>query len=311
MQEMLEEFLLFISSERGMAKNTILAYKSDLLQFFEFAKLNKLTITCLTEQKITLYISAIYKKKLSIATTNRKLACLKSFFKFLYANGFTASNPCDNLELIKKQRSLPVFLSKEEILLITNQASNDNTPKGIRVYAVLELLYSTGMRISECLSLCMDDIILDAKEIIINGKGEKQRSVFVTEPARLAINKYLSVRANFTSLLSAKNVKNNKYLFCAEGSLGYYSRQNFFIALKKLAYKCKISEDKLSPHKIRHSFATHIYQGGANLRVLQQMLGHSDISTTQIYTHTDAMGLKTAVKAFHPLAKKQGYNLSK
>jgi integrase/recombinase XerD len=304
MQEMLEEFLLFISSERGMAKNTIAAYKGDLLQFFEFLATQKLTLSQVSEQKITLYISSIYKKKLSIATTNRKLACLKSFFKFLYANGFIASNSCANLELIKKQRSLPVFLSKEEILLITLQASKDNTPKGVRVYAILEILYSTGMRISECLSICMDEIVLDTNELVINGKGGKQRSVFLNDSAKLAINKYLSVRANFTSLLSAKNIKNNKYLFCAEGSLGYYSRQNFFIALKKLAHKCKINQQKLSPHKIRHSFATHIYQGGANLRVLQQMLGHSDISTTQIYTHTDVMGLKTAVKSFHPLAKK-------
>ncbi len=300
--ELLDEFILFISSERGLANNTIEAYRLDINQFFEFLTINKINFDQITEQKLKLFISSIYKKNISIATTNRKIACLRSFFKFLYNNSFIKTNPCEELALIKKESNLPVFLTKNEIEILLNEAAKSNTIKGIRIYTILELLYSTGMRISECLSLLHDDVLTSADELVINGKGNKQRSVFITQSAQKALSKYLVIRGQFVARLSRQFINNNKYLFCSDGELGYFSRQNFFIALKKLGHICKIDEAKLSPHKIRHSFATHIYQGGANLRVLQEVLGHSDISTTQIYTHTNVAGLKQAVKAFHPLA---------
>jgi integrase/recombinase XerD len=290
----IENFLRYLKVQKNLSNNTVNSYRYDLEDFYRFLLQKNLTIYELNTENFELYLSELYKKLISPSSTNRKISAIKSYAKF---SGLKSEN--FEIKNIKQGQKIPVFLTKEEISLMLQKSSEQKNEIGIKVFAILAIIYSTGMRVSEALSLKIDQINKNG-EINIIGKGDKERVVFLNQYAQNALAKYMLVRGCF---LKKSTDLGNKYLFCSRSKTGFYTRENFFIALKKLAYLCKIDENKVSPHKIRHSFATHLYNGGVNLFVLKQALGHSSISTTQIYTHLDKKRLSETISQHHPLSK--------
>jgi len=292
--------LRHLKIHKNLSQNTIKSYGYDLEDFCKFCTQQGINYQQITEADFESYTSFLYKNSISARSTNRKFSAIRGFFEFL--------NKGETAKLIaglKTSRKLPVYLTTEEILLLLDKASENHEATGIRTFAVLSLLYYGGVRITECLAIKMQDIQSD--EITITGKGGKTRAAFLTEQSARALSKYLLVRPHF---LKQTKLNDSPFLFCSKGVKGYYTRENFFVALKKLAHLCEIDERKISPHKIRHSFATHIYNKTGDIRLLQEALGHSDISTTQIYTHVEKTRLTNTINNFHPLANSANFSKS-
>ena len=267
------------------------------------------------------YIEYLYNKGSSVSTLSRNISSLKQFFIFLQLENVIENNPAELLELPKKQEKLPVFLSEEEVDLLLDKAKEDSSNYGIQFYCMLELLYATGMRVSELVELKISDIQKKYRKdglytiddyLIIKGKGSKERLVPINNRAKEILIKYLNLRERllqnkhsewlWTTLVNfSKTKKDTKIKYKTKDN--HITRQIFALNLKELAINCGIDIDKISPHIIRHSFATHLLNRGADLRILQELLGHSDISTTQIYTHIVDDKLKNIVNSLHPLAK--------
>lgn len=241
-----------------------------------------------------------FTKIIEAVSVRRKLAAFRSFFKFLYERKLITSSPIDDVDVPKKTQNLPFYLTEEEIAALFEYTDSLNTKDGIRTNAILRIMYSCGLRVSECVSVKVADIsdgMAIRKKAIILGKGNKERTIFIDKPAQGAIMKYLAVRHLF------RPGDKSPYLFCAPNNTGHVTRQSVFLNLRKITYKISLS-DRLSPHKLRHSFATHMYREGIDLRMLQMLLGHSDISTTEIYTHVKIDEIKNTVEKYHPVFKK-------
>jgi integrase/recombinase XerD len=300
----IESFLEMMTVERNVASNTIISYKNDLQDFMNFCQKIPKSITNITIEDIRHYIIDLSKEKFDPKTIARRLSALRQFYQFLFNENIISDNPTLNIDLPKTSKILPGVLSEEEVNLLINTSYQDLTPEGIRLTAMLEVLYASGMRVSELVTLRTNDVQFkknseEAKpHIIIKGKGGKERLVVLHNKAVIAIEKYLQ----YLPLLT--NNKDEKCLFPSKiSNEGHITRQYFGKLLKKLAINTGIDPSKLSPHKIRHSFATHLLNHGADLRVIQELLGHKDISTTQIYTHISNDQLKSVVYEMHPLAK--------
>lgn len=295
-----EAFLNFALAEKGLAKSSISSYRFDLIHFLKFlGGAGKILSEVIYLDVLAFFEAEVMEKEIESSSQLRKISVLFNFYEFLVREkGFTY-NPVKELERPIKNESLPIFLEKEETQKLLAFASKDLSKKGIRDFAILQLLYSSGMRISECLSLPLSAILKFKdkikEETIIKGKGERERIIFINSAARNALGEYLQVRRAFTK-------SESKFLFNSNSREGYLSRQNFFYSLKKIGYKAGLDYTRVSPHKIRHSFATYLFLNGIDIRILQEMLGHADISTTQFYTHINSAGLKTTVETFHPLA---------
>lgn len=277
-------FLEALSAERGRSQKTLRSYESDLRLADNSIPGGLLTATCDNIQK---YLSTLPDKPSSIA---RKASALRGFYKFLMLEKIITTNPTTNLELPKSGRSLPKFLSIKEIDLLISSAGDIKT--SIRLRAMIELLYASGLRVSELCELPMTGILGD--KLLIHGKGAKERLVPMHDAAIHALNKWLDTRGDIES----------KYVFPSNGKSGHITRDGFFKILKKCAVLSGIDPNRVSPHVLRHSFASHLLAGGANLRAIQTMLGHEDISTTQIYTHVLPEQLCETISNHHPLAKK-------
>ena len=298
----------FISSLGiGKSLNTIASYNSDLTLLLKFLLAQKKGfLDCLPSNLIE-YFSEYFIDdgsgfiKIAEATTiRRKISCFRAFFAFLRDENLITQNPIEDIEVPKKSLNLPFYLTEKETQQLFEFTESLNTKNGIRNNAILHILYSSGLRISECVKLLLSDVYYDGKiqkKVIVLGKGNKERMVFFDKPTRKAVEKYLSVRNAF------KPSVKNQHLFCSNAKLGHTTRESVFLNLRKIASMTKLPE-RLSPHKLRHSFATHIYQRGIDLRMLQMLLGHSDISTTEIYTHIKADDIKTVVEKFHPMFNK-------
>lgn len=305
---LVENFLEMLSAERSASANTLSSYKTDLLELLKFATNSNLNIEHCSDTDLNKYASYLSStKNYKSSTLSRKISALRSFFTFLVSDGIRADNPALGLELPKKERNLPKALSYEDILKLLNRSSPSDSPEKLRDNAILHLLYSSGMRVSELTNLKMSSIERgnvsndDSMVINIKGKGNKERLVVINDSALIALRKYLSVR--FKLLKGHKN----DYLFPShkkKGEVTNISRQRVHQIFKQLANEVGIDPDLLSPHKIRHSFATHILQNGADLRVVQELLGHSDISSTQIYTKVANEQAQKLVLEKHPLAQK-------
>jgi len=274
-------FLEALSAEKGRSQKTLSAYESDLNQASE--ALGDLLTT--SDQDLQKYLSELPDKPSSIA---RKASALRSFYKFLMLEKIITKNPTTDLELPKRGRTLPKYLSMEEIELLISSAGDIKTSTRLR--CMIELLYASGLRVSELCELPMSANLGD--KLLIHGKGAKERLVPMHEAAQDALHKWLQVRGETDS----------KYIFPSNASAGHITRDGFFKILKKCATLAGIEPNKVSPHVLRHSFASHLLAGGANLRVIQTMLGHEDISTTQIYTHVLPEKLRDTVEKAHPLA---------
>ena len=282
-------FLEALSAEKGRAEKTLAAYASDLNHANDSIPGGLMSAD---ENAIQKYLSSLPDRASSVA---RHASALRGFYKFLMLEKIIKTNPTANLELPKRTRALPKFLSVDEIELLISSAGD--VKNSIRLRAMLELVYASGLRVSELCELPMTANLGD--KLLIHGKGAKERIVPMHPGAVHALNKWLDVRGDDAS----------KYVFPSHGQTGHITRDGFFKILKKCAMLAGIDPHRVSPHVLRHSFASHLLAGGANLRAIQTMLGHEDISTTQIYTHVMPEKLVETVELHHPLAKqKRGNN---
>ncbi len=293
MREFIEDFLNYLSVERGLALNTLSSYRMDLNFFMNFLEENKIDALARTT-KIEVINFMFYQKNkgLSPNSISRRLTAIKVFYRFLVRERILKTDPTSLIDSPKLWKKIPETLSVNEIESLLNQPDNKDA-SGTRDRAVLEVLYATGMRVSEAVNLKMDSINQDVGFVRCIGKGSKERIIPLGKKAVSCVNKYLEVRG--PCFLKEKQ---SDYLFLSR--LGKkISRQSFWKMVKKYADKARIKKP-LRPHILRHSFATHLLERGADLRSVQEMLGHSNISTTQIYTHVNKDRLKTIHKMFHP-----------
>ena len=278
-------FLEALSAEKGRSNKTLTSYESDLRladNAIDGGLMNA------DQNAIQNYLSSLPDKATSIA---RKASALRGFYKFLMIEKIIKNNPTKNIELPKRSRTLPKFLTIEEIELLISSAGDIRNATRLR--AMLELLYASGLRVSELCELPMSGIL--GNKLLIHGKGAKERLVPMHDAAIHALNKWLDVRGD----------TNSKYVFPSNGKTGHITRDGLFKIIKKCAVLAGIDPNRVSPHVLRHSFASHLLAGGANLRAIQTMLGHEDISTTQIYTHVMPERLKETINNHHPLANKK------
>lgn len=274
-------FLEALSAEKGRSQKTLSAYASDLT-----AAQNSIgNLLNASEKDIQNYLSNLSEKPSSIA---RKASALRTFYKFLLLEKIISTNPTANLELPKKEKTLPKYLSPNEIELLISSSGDIKTSTRLR--CMLELLYASGLRVSELCELPLSANLGD--RLLIHGKGAKERIVPMHEAAQDALHKWLKIRGEMDS----------KYVFPTYSSTGHITRDGFFKILKKCAVLAGIEPSRVSPHVLRHSFASHLLARGANLRAIQTMLGHEDISTTQIYTHVLPEKLRDTLESAHPLA---------
>ena len=294
-------FLEMMSAERGAARNTIDAYRRDLSDYAQFLGRKGSDLASAGREQVTQYLAELDANGIAASSSARKLSAIRQFHKFLAADGVRTDDPTRIIASPKARRSLPKVLSIEEIGRLLQLAESEVEREGAtdaqramshRLYLLLELLYATGMRVTELVSLKRTQVMRDASFLTIRGKGSKERIVPLTDRARDAVKAYLET-------LEA----GSPWLFPANGETGYLSRQVFARELKGLAARAGIGAARISPHVLRHAFASHLLAGGADLRVVQTLLGHSDISTTQIYTHVLDEKLRTLVESHHPLAE--------
>ena len=306
MMNYMEYFFEMLIAERGATENTILSYKKDIKDLFDYLALNHIELEKVTSSVVKDFIVELSKKNLGAKTIGRKISALRQFFSFLVSDGIFKENPTLNIIMPKRPESIPKALSKNMLSHLIETASNDVTKEGLRDYAMLEILYSTGMRISELVALEMKSLegFSNDSEInllIVKGKGQKERAVILNQKACKALKNYLNIRGKFLSTGTKANwvfpsiLKNKKIV--------HISRQRFGQILKEIAIKSNIDPSIISPHKIRHSFATHMLDNGANLRIVQELLGHSDISSTQIYTKVSDSKAKKLLLDKHPLSR--------
>ena len=297
---LINNFLNMLSAEKGISQNTKFAYRTDLEKFAEFlnTECKKKNILDTQTDDIKYYFSYLKENKMTAKSQSRKLSALNSFFLFYLSEGEIKKNPASAIFSPKLGKTLPKYLTKEEVENLIITAKKIHTNKGIRLDFLLELLYATGLRVSELVSLPL--LAFVKKEYIqVMGKGSKERLVPINDKVLEKLDSYLKVRDSFIP----KNQTDSKFLFPSNGKSGHLTRFYFYKQLKEVALSAGIDENKVSPHVFRHSFASHLIAGGADLRAVQTILGHSDISTTQIYTHIMSDKLKSAVNNNHPLAK--------
>jgi integrase/recombinase XerD len=285
--------------ERGVSKNTVEAYRRDLMALSHFLNLKSLNFLSTETEDLKSYLSVLHTKGLSPRSIARQISSIKQFYRFLVLEGVRAEDPTTKIDAPKQAKALPKILSEKNIKSLLETASNDNTPEGIRLMALLETLYATGLRVSELVTLTHEAFSYETDTIIVKGKGSKERIVPLGSHARSALKKYVGVRGHFLN-----HSKSSKWLFPSSSKEGHLTRQRFGQLLKQLAIDSGLDPVKISPHVVRHAFATHLLSHGADLISVQKMLGHSDISTTQIYTHVLQDKLQDLVLNHHPLSKK-------
>jgi len=287
MHNNLDSFLQHLLLVKGLSKKTVESYSSDITHFFQYIEGLKVSLSDLKTEDFLDFFEGLYKEGKEVSTVIRYMVSLRQFTKYLTKEGVFEQDPLFNLTLPKLKRTLPDVLTEEEVVSLLN-VPNVNTKKGVRDRLILELLYATGMRVSELVNIKLNQLNSQVGFVIVKGKGNKERIIPLGEEALYWIKQYL--REN--------NVKD--YLF--PGRLGkHITRQYVWKLIKECANKAKIKS--ISPHSLRHSFATHLLLRGADLHSVQLMLGHSDISTTEIYTHLTKEHLKSVYYQFHPRAK--------
>ncbi|WP_423066426.1 site-specific tyrosine recombinase XerD [Devosia sp. CN2-171] len=297
---LVEAFLEMMSAERGAARNTIAAYRRDLRDYQDFLERRNASPTSAGREEVTAYLAFLDAQGIAASSSARKLSAIRQFHKFLAADAVRGDDPTRIVASPKARRGLPKVLSIAEIdRLLTTAEAEVERPEATdaeralsgRLYLLLELLYATGMRVSELVELKRAAVMRDAGFLTVRGKGGKERIVPLTDRARDAVKAYLG------------KLEPGAWLFPAGGESGHLSRQVFARELKGIAARAGISPARVSPHVLRHAFASHLLAGGADLRVVQTLLGHSDISTTQIYTHVLDEKLRSLVEGHHPLAE--------
>ena len=302
-----DAFLEMLIASRGASIATRDSYRRDLDDFFAYANAHKLNMLKLGHHEITNYLADLTARHMASATLARRRSCLTQWFKFLISERHITENPVLLVQGPKRSRTLPKLLSKAEVQQLIAATRANVTLEGLRLNALMEIIYASGMRVSELVTLTTQHIQRNPKKpkqiapyFMVTGKGKKDRIVPLHATAIEALQRYLDVREQFIP----KN-RDSRYLFPSHGKEPHLTRQRFGQMLKKLCMDAGIDPSRCSPHTLRHSFATHLLEGGADLRVIQELLGHTDIATTQIYTHVADARLKKVVGSKHPLAKKR------
>lgn len=295
MEKLIERFLRYLELERNYSPNTLRGYRSDLKEFEGYVGESGLN-SVLEVDHLTVrgYLAGLQLKGLSRATVQRKLSSLKTFYRFLHRMGFIDADPTASIPTPRVERRLPDFLTVEEVDMLLS-APREDRPIEIRDKAMLELMYSTGIRVSELLAIDLNDIDMSEMTVRVKGKGRKERILPFGEVARKALERYLEIRDLMVPAGSSCGA-----LFVSDWGRRMTSR-NFRQRLKVYAKRAGIKKE-VSPHILRHSFATHMLEAGADLRAVQELLGHSNLSTTQIYTHVTAERLKRIYERYHPRA---------
>ncbi len=294
-------------AERGVSTNTLHAYRRDISDLAAFLHANGHSVELATTDQLRAYLSGLAGPSdsgpaLAGRTVARRLSALRQFYRFMVSEGRRADDPVAAIDSPKIGRSLPKVLSEADVDLLLTAAARRTGPDGVRLVALLETLYASGLRVSELVGLPLTAIARDGRVLMVRGKGGKERLVPLSEPAREALAAYLGIRDRF--LVPARKALQAPFLFPSRRSrVGYLTRQRFAQLLKDLAIEAGIDSKRVSPHVLRHAFATHMLNRGADLRSVQKMLGHADISTTQIYTHVLSERLNRLVNDYHPLAK--------
>jgi integrase/recombinase XerD len=303
-ERMVGLYLDMLAAERGAGKNTLSAYGRDLEDFSHFLQSAGRTIAKANTDDLRAYLGDLTRRGMQATTVARRLSAIRQLYRFLYAEGQRSDDPAAVLEGPKRERALPKTLTLAEVdrLLRTAGKSDAEAPlparlRAARLACLLELLYATGLRVSELVALPMSAARKDARVIVVRGKGNKERLVPLNEAAKRAMVAYLNLVAE------AGSEARSKWLFPSFGESGHLTRQHFARELKALAGAAGLRPAQLSPHVLRHAFASHLLHNGADLRVVQTLLGHADISTTQIYTHVLEERLKSLVRDLHPLAQ--------
>jgi|TARA_R110002126_G_scaffold13118_2_gene56471 integrase/recombinase XerD len=307
-----DAFLNMLQTERGAALNTRQAYWRDLADVSLFLK-NQMTsdIDKANTDEIKAYLKDLAGKanakgkgtgKISERTIARRLSAMRQYYRFVISEKMRKDDPTSTIESPKQGRTLPKTLSEDEVSTLIRVAAEAGTAESVRLVCLLEMLYATGLRVSELVGLSMVAVGEDMQFLLVEGKGGRERMVPLSDPAQKAMNNYTDVRKNFIS--PEDEGTQAQWLFPSKTSVkGHLTRQRFAQLLKDLARAAKVDEDRVSPHVLRHAFATHLLSRGADLRSVQKMLGHADIATTQIYTHIIGKDLKDTVDEKHPMSK--------
>lgn len=319
----LDAFLEMLASERNSAGNTLLAYQRDLLDVSRFLDQLHKTFASAQSDDLRNYFVTLARYGAKAATASRRLSAIKQFYRFVLSENWREDNPALELEAPKRARPLPKFLSASEIerLLLTSAERDDADAKRLR--AILELLYGAGLRVSEVCAARLDDLSrplrvdgnwrdAQARILRVLGKGNKERLAIFGPPAALALIDYLAIRAEFIGRddekpvrKSAPGMKSSEFLFPSRGQDAHLTPRRVAQLLEQLAIQAGLDPHRVTPHVLRHAFATHLLDGGADLLSLQRLLGHADISTTQIYAHVTQARLRNILENHHPLAQSE------
>ena len=297
MSTLIESFLEMMAAERGAAHHTLDAYRRDLVDFQGFLHRRGADLAAADGDAIRAYLADLADLGLRPSTAARRLAAIRQYYRFLYLEGRRGDDPTTHIDTPKQRRRLPKLLEEEEIEALIEAARARQAPDALRLIALLELLYATGLRISELVGLPLSALAPDRSTITVRGKGGKERMVPVGTAAREALAAWLGVRT-----FHVTDPSRQRWLFPSRARTGHLTRQRVAQLLKELAPEAGIDATRLSPHVLRHAFASHLVAHGADLRAVQAMLGHADIATTQIYTHVQAERLAAVVERHHPLA---------
>jgi len=304
-EALVELFLDMLAAERGAGENTLSAYRNDLDDMSAHLRAAGRTVATATTDDLRGFIASLAERGFKASSLARRLSAVRQVYRFLYAEGKRADNPAAVLEGPKRARTLPKVLSIADVdALLTHARANSENAKqplaqrlrATRLLCLLEVVYATGLRVSELVALPATAARRDERMLIVRGKGGKERLVPLNKQAKRAMSEYLELRA------TAERDAKSKWLFPSFGEQGHLTRQHCARELKALGQACGIRSERLSPHVLRHAFASHLLHNGADLRVVQTLLGHADISTTQIYTHVLEERLKALVRDLHPLA---------
>ena len=295
-QEALQKFIYFKNIEVGFSLKSIDAYRSDLNDFIQSVTFLHKKIHLVTQGDLEDYIASLTDRGYKTGSVARKMSVLKQFFSFLYLEKYMPQNPAQHLKHPKHKRKLPNSLTLDEIDVLIKHAGQGVFPHNLRFVALLELVYGSGLRVSELVSMPLSAISHDRDYTIITGKGNKQRLIPLTQQSKHAIDAYLPYRLFFC------NNKDSLFLFPSTGRDGHLTRIRFFQILKSLAASTGIAAEKLNPHNFRHSFATDLLRGGADLKSVQNLLGHQSITTTEIYTHLCYDDIQHSLRNHHPLS---------
>lgn len=295
---MIATFLEMLVVERGAAANTLDAYRRDLTRLTGFLAGRSREVQDAQAADLSAFLQAEHAAGHKAATVARRVAAIRHYFRFLYLEGHRSDDPSAMLDAPKRGRPLPRILSEAEVLALITAAQQHEGPEGLRLQALLELFYASGLRVSELAGLPLSALAADRSHLLVRGKGGKERVTPLGRPAILALERWLAVRPTPTARASSRSA----WLFPSTGAKGHLTRQRVLQLLKALALEAGLPPERISPHVLRHAFATHLLEGGADLRSVQSLLGHADIATTQIYTHLQPQHLSRTVETRHPLS---------